>query len=398
LGGFFTSLKFYALFANRSRFSLQSFLRRLRRRKKGFSPQNHKGVSTISLKIIRLVSQSGLKIKFIFLLEKICAISKICEKTSKAFRKNKKIQVICNEMKTLISIIGTTGIGKTKLAIEIAKHFDTEIISCDSRQFFREMKIGTATPSSEELAEVPHHFIGNLSVEDYYSIGQYEKDSLQKIAELFKRHDVLVLVGGSMMYEKAVIEGLNDLPEANEENQRKLEKIFNEEGIETLQNMLKELDSEYYQTVDKDNPRRLFRAIDIIWQTGKTYTENISSQLKKRDFKVIRIGIEAPRETIYERINQRVDKMMEDGLLDEAKNLIQYKNLVPLQTVGYTELFKYFDGTWTLDFAIEEIKKNSRRFAKRQLTWYRKEENINWVNFENSLQESLSLLQNNVKM
>lgn len=235
-------------------------------------------------------------------------------------------------------------------------------------------------------------------MEDYYSIGQYEKDSLQKIAELFKRHDVLVLVGGSMMYEKAVIEGLNDLPEANEENQRKLEKIFNKEGIETLQNMLKELDSEYYQTVDKDNPRRLFRAIDIIWQTGKTYSENISSQLKKRDFKVTRIGIEAPRETIYERINERVDKMMEDGLLDEAKNLFQYKNLVPLQTVGYTELFKYFDGTWTLDFAIEEIKKNSRRFAKRQLTWYRKEENINWVNFENSFEESLSLLQNNVKM
>ena len=162
--------------------------------------------------------------------------------------------------------------------------------------------------------------------------------------------------------------------------------------------MLKELDSEYYQTVDKDNPRRLFRAIDIVWQTGKTYTENISSQLKKRDFKVLRIGIEAPRETIYERINQRVDKMMKDGLLDEAKNLFQYKNLVPLQTVGYTELFKHFDGTWTLDFAIEEIKKNSRRFAKRQLTWYRKEQNIYWVNFENSLQESLSLLQNNVKM
>ena len=180
--------------------------------------------------------------------------------------------------------------------------------------------------------------------------------------------------------------------------EREIEEIFNEEGIETLQNMLKELDSEYYQTVDRDNPRRLFRAIDIIWQTGETYTENISSQLKKRDFKVIRIGIKAPREKIYERINQRVDKMMEDGLLDEAKNLFQYKNLVPLQTVGYTELFKCFDGTWTLDFAIEEIKKNSRRFAKRQLTWYRKEENINWVNFENSFEESLSLLQNNVKM
>ena len=299
-------------------------------------------------------------------------------------------------MKTIISIIGTTGIGKTKLSVEIAKRFSTEIISCDSRQFFREMKIGTAAPSHEELAEVPHHFIGNLSVEDYYSIGQYEKDALQKIEELFQKHDILVLVGGSMMYEKAVIEGLNDLPEANEENQKKLEKIFNEEGIEKLQKMLEDLDSKYYKIVDKDNPRRLFRAIDIIWQTGKTYSENISSQIKKRDFKVIRIGIEAPREIIYERINQRVDKMLEDGLLEEAQSLIQFRNLVPLQTVGYTELFKYFDGIWTLDFAVEEIKKNSRRFAKRQLTWYRKEENINWVNFENSLQESLSLLNNNV--
>ena len=294
-------------------------------------------------------------------------------------------------MKKLISIIGTTGIGKTKLAIEIAKHFETEIISCDSRQFFKEMNIGTATPSPEELAEVPHHFIGNLSVQDYYSIGQYEKEAIQKIEELFQKHDIVILVGGSMMYEKAVIEGLHDLPEANEDNQMKVEQILEEDGIEKLQNILQDLDPEYFNKVDKDNPRRLFRAIDIIWQTGKSYTQNISEQMNQRDFEVIRIGLQAPRETIYERINQRVDLMVENGLLKEAESLIPFKNNLALQTVGYSELFKYFDGTWTLDFALEEIKKNSRRFAKRQLTWYRKEENINWVNFENSVQESLSL-------
>ena len=309
-------------------------------------------------------------------------------------RKNQEISAV----KKLISIIGTTGIGKTKLAIELAKHFGTEIISCDSRQFFREMKIGTATPSAEELAEVPHHFIGNLSVQDYYSIGQFEKDAIQKIENLFTRHNVVILVGGSMMYEKSVIEGLNELPEANEENQQKLEKIFREEGIEALQKILENLDPEYFNIVDRDNPRRLFRAIDIIWQTGKTYTENISEQVKKRDFEVIRIGIEAPRETIYERINLRVDKMLEQGLAEEVKSLLPYRNLISLRTVGYTELFRYFDGEWTLDFAVEEIKKNSRRFAKRQLTWYRKETDIHWVNFENSVQESLSLLSNlNIK-
>ncbi len=300
-------------------------------------------------------------------------------------------------MKTLISIVGTTGIGKTKLAIEIAKHFKAEIISCDSRQFFREMKIGTATPSDEELSQVKHYFIGNLSVQEYYSIGQYELDALKKLEEIFENHNVAVLVGGSMMYEKAVIEGLNDLPEANEEHQQKLQKIWDEEGLEKIQELLKNLDEDYYNIVDKDNPRRLLRAIDVIWQTGKKYSELISEPKSKRNFNVIRIGIEAPREKIYERINLRVDKMMEDGLLDEVKMLRQaqhdkVKELVPLQTVGYTELFKFFDGEWDLDFAISEIKKNSRRFAKRQLTWYRKEENIHWVNFENPLQESLSLL------
>lgn len=296
-------------------------------------------------------------------------------------------------VKTLISIIGTTGIGKTKLAIQLAKHFRTEIISCDSRQFFREMKIGTATPSLEELAEVPHHFIGQLSVQDYYSIGQFEKEADQKIAELFQLNDVVILVGGSMMYEKAVIRGLNDLPQANDDHQKKLTGIWENHGIEALQNLLEALDPQYYAMVDRNNSRRLLRAIDIIWQTGKTYTENIAAQVKQKNFQVVRIGIEAPREIIYEKINHRVDVMMDDGLLQEAQQLMNFRNLVALQTVGYTELFRYFDGEWTLDFAIEEIKKNSRRFAKRQLTWYRKEEDIHWVNFQNSLEESLSLLQ-----
>lgn len=295
-------------------------------------------------------------------------------------------------MKTLLSIVGTTGIGKTRLAIDLAKYFRTEIISCDSRQFFKEMKIGTASPSAEELAEVPHHFVGNLSVQDYYSIGQFELDAFAKIEELFQKYDIVILVGGSMMYEKAVIEGLNELPEANTENQQKLNGIWKNEGFEKLQQMLENLDEEYYNIVDKDNPRRILRAIDVIWQTGKKYSELISVPKKERNFNVIRIGIEAPRENIYERINLRVDKMLENGLLEEVKGLYDFKNLISLKTVGYTEIFNYIDENWELDFAVSEIKKNSRRFAKRQLTWYRNEENISWVNYENSFSESLSLL------
>lgn len=294
--------------------------------------------------------------------------------------------------KTLISIIGSTGIGKTKLAIEMAKHFGTEIISCDSRQFFKEMKIGTATPTDEELAQAKHHFIGHLSVQDYYSIGQYEEDALGKIEEIFEEKDFAVLVGGSMMYEKAVVEGLNDLPEANAENQEKLQKILDEEGLEKLQEILKNLDEEYYNVVHKENPRRLLRAIDVIWQTGRKYSEIIAEPKHKRDFKVVRIGITAPREIIYERINLRVDKMLENGLIDEVKSLTEYQKLVPLQTVGYTEIFKYLEGSLDLDFAIEEIKKNSRRYAKRQETWNRKVENVTWLPYDYSEEQLHAIL------
>lgn len=281
--------------------------------------------------------------------------------------------------KTLISVVGPTGIGKTRLAIDLAKHFQTEIISCDSRQFFKGMEIGTAAPSAEELAEAPHHFIGNLSVQEYYSIGQYEEDALKKLNELFKDHDIVILVGGSMMYEKALIEGLNDLPEADEDNQKKLHEILENEGIEKLQEILKELDPEYFEVVDFHNHRRLLRAIDVIWQTNKKYSEQIAVSQDSRDFNTIRIGIEAPREELYDRINRRVDMMMENGLLEEAKSLEEYKDLTALKTVGYSELFKYFDGEWDLDFAVSEIKKNSRRYAKRQLTWYRKADDIHYL-------------------
>lgn len=296
-------------------------------------------------------------------------------------------------MKNLISVVGPTGIGKTRLAIDLAQHFNTEVISCDSRQFFKEMKIGTAAPSEEELAEAPHHFIGNLSVEDYYSIGQYEEDALQKLNELFKDHDTVILVGGSMMYEKALIEGLHDLPEANAENQEKLQEIFDHDGIEKLQEILKELDPEYFNVVDLHNHRRLLRAIDIIWQTDKKYSEHIAVSQNGRDFNVIRIGIEAPREELYDRINRRVDIMMEKGLLDEVKGLEKFKGLTAMNTVGYAELFKYFDGEWDLDFAVSEIKKNSRRYAKRQLTWYRKADDIHYLQLGYSQKDFEDLLE-----
>ncbi|GGG46754.1 tRNA dimethylallyltransferase [Epilithonimonas arachidiradicis] len=256
------------------------------------------------------------------------------------------------------------------------------------------MRIGTAMPTDEELAEARHHFVANLSVKDYYSIGQYEVDALKKLDEIFAEKDIAIMVGGSGMYEKAVVEGMNNLPEANAENQQKLLSLWENDGLEALQKLLEELDPNYFSIVDKDNPRRLLRAIDIIWQTGKTYTENLSSPKEKRSFETIRIGIDAPREVIYERINLRVDKMIENGLLEEARGLITDRDKVALQTVGYSELFRYFDGEWNLDFAIDEIKKNSRRYAKRQITWNKKLENVNWLNYDNSMQEALSLLSN----
>ncbi|MGY5551401.1 tRNA (adenosine(37)-N6)-dimethylallyltransferase MiaA [Riemerella anatipestifer] len=296
--------------------------------------------------------------------------------------------------RTLISVVGPTGIGKTELAIKIAQFFGTEILSCDSRQFFKEMPIGTAAPSKEELAVVLHHFIGHLSITEDYSIGRYEKEALALLDKLFQQYKVVVMVGGSGMYEKAVVEGLNDLPEANEDYIKELEQILNKEGIEALQKQLEAQDEAYYQQVDKDNPRRLIRALDIIKQTGKPYSEIIAETKPKRDFNTIRIVLTAPREIIYERINQRVDRMLEKGLLDEVKGLLQYQDRVALNTVGYTELFNYLNGDWELDFAVSEIKKNSRRYAKRQMTWNRKLPRLIELSHQYSNEELVSLLNN----
>lgn len=296
-------------------------------------------------------------------------------------------------VKTLFSIIGPTGIGKTRLAIQAAQLLGTEILSCDSRQFYREMKIGTAVPTAAELAEAPHHFIGNLSVNDYYSLGQYETEALGVLSEIFAKHDFAVLVGGSGMYEKALTEGLNDLPEANTEIQAELAEIFQQQGIEKLQEMLQERDPDYFNIVDKENPRRLLRALDIIQQTGRTYTANISSPQSSRNFKVIRVGIDAPRETVYERINFRVEQMLRAGLLEEAKNLLPYRHLTALNTVGYSELFDHFDGNCDLKTAVEAIKRNSRRYAKRQMTWNRKLKEVHWLPFGYSDSDLISLMQ-----
>lgn len=280
--------------------------------------------------------------------------------------------------RNLIIITGPTAIGKTGLAVFIAKFLKTEIISFDSRQFYKEMKIGTAVPTDEERAEVPHHFIQNLSIHQDYTVGDFEKDALQKLEELFQKHDTVVMVGGSGMFEKAVTEGLDEFPEIDKSIREELNQEFENQGIEPLQNELQQVDPEYFEQVDINNPVRIIRALEIYRGTGKPFSSFRKKQTAPRNFNLIKIGLELPREEIYERINRRVDLMMEEGLLEEVQSLYEFKHLNSLQTVGYKELFDYLDGKTELDFAVDEIKKNTRRYAKRQLTWYRKDENIKW--------------------
>ncbi len=276
--------------------------------------------------------------------------------------------------KTLVVLVGPTAIGKTALSIDIAKALNTEIISCDSRQFFSEMKIGTAPPSPEELNAVKHHFIGHLSVKDEYSVGTFEKDALQLLDTLFEERNTVLMVGGSGLYVNAVVRGLDEFPNVDPAIREELKK----EPLEKLQSLLKEKDPEYYESVDINNPQRLIRALEIAIGTGKPYSYYRKQKHTERPFKSIIIGLNTEREQLYNRINKRVDLMMEAGLLEEAKQLHPLKHLNALQTVGYRELFEHFDGTIDLKTAIEEIKKNSRRFAKRQLTWFKKTENIVW--------------------
>ena len=283
--------------------------------------------------------------------------------------------------KFLITVIGPTAIGKTVLAIEVAKHFKCEIISADSRQFFKEMTIGTAVPSAEELADVPHHFIQNIHIVEDYSVGCFERDALAKLEELFSTNDFAVMVGGSGLYIDAVLKGFDDFPDIDPAIRQQLIADFEAKGIEYLQSELERLDPVHYQNVAKENPQRLMRALEVCLGTGRPYSSFLNIKKNSRGFTPIIIGLEAEREVMYDRINRRVDIMVQQGLIDEAKNLYPHRQLNALQTVGYRELFSHFDGEITLDFALEEIKKNTRRFAKRQLTWFKRTEGAAWFDF-----------------
>ena len=299
---------------------------------------------------------------------------------------------------TLITIVGPTAIGKTALSIELAKHFNADIISCDSRQFYKEMTIGTAVPEKHELAAAKHHFIQNRGIFEDYNVGDFEKDALKKLDELFKKNAIQIMVGGSGLYVDAVLKGLDYFPKVDKTIREKLNKTLEEKGLTHLQNQLKALDIETYNNIAIDNLQRVIRALEICIGTETPYSTYKNKPKTKRNFNSIKIGLTADRDIIYNRINQRVDLMMANGLLDEAKSLYEFKHLNALQTVGYRELFSFFNGEFDKDFAISEIKKNTRRFAKRQLTWFRKDGAIIWFDFKTSKNEILKELNNKINL
>ncbi|RYC52888.1 tRNA (adenosine(37)-N6)-dimethylallyltransferase MiaA [Flagellimonas olearia] len=300
--------------------------------------------------------------------------------------------------KVLIAVVGPTAIGKTALGILLAKHFKSEIVSADSRQFFKEMEIGTAVPSSEELKAVPHHFIQHKSIFEPYSVGDFEKETIALLNALFQKMDVAIMVGGSGLYVDAVVSGLDEFPDVDPKTRESLNERLEKEGLKSLQDELKKRDPAYYHIVDLENPHRLIRALEVCITANKPYSSFLNQNKPQRAFKTLYVGIEAPRETIYERINTRVDLMMEAGLLEEAKKLHPHKHLNALQTVGYKELFEYLDGHCSLEIAVSEIKKNTRRFAKRQLTWLRKNENILWVNHDTKPTDILTAVSDQLKI
>lgn len=296
----------------------------------------------------------------------------------------------------LLAVQGPTASGKTRVAIELAKHFKTVIISCDSRQFFAELKIGAAPPSSAELAEVTHYFIHHLSINDDYNAGAFERQALLLLKELFKTHEIVIMVGGSGLYADAVLKGFDDLPKADATLRASLQQKLETEGIESLQNDLRQKDPVYFQKVDKDNAHRLIRALEVIEQTGKPYSEMRGNAKSNRDFDSINLVMDLPRDILYERINNRADAMMALGLEAEARELLKYRSVQALNTVGYKELFAYFDGELELPEAIHLIKQNTRRFAKRQLTWLRRDKNAVWISPE-KIDEMKSLVEERMK-
>jgi tRNA dimethylallyltransferase len=301
-------------------------------------------------------------------------------------------------MKYLITIVGPTAIGKTSLSITLAQHYGCEIISCDSRQFFKEMSIGTAVPSKEELSSAPHHFIHNKSIFENYTVGDFEKEAISKLDELYKTSNFAILVGGSGLYVDAILKGFDEFPEIENSVREQVNSDYEKLGINYLQQKLQELDSDYFDTISLENPQtlqnpqRMMRFVEVCIGSGKPYSSFMNKEKNTRNFTPIIIGLEAERGIIYDRINQRVEIMISKGLLAEAEKVYPNKNLNALQTVGYRELFNYFEGKITLEFAIEEIKKNTRRFAKRQLTWFKRNENTKWFDYSTDIKKIIEFI------
>lgn len=298
----------------------------------------------------------------------------------------------------LISVVGPTAIGKTRLAIDLAKYFQTEIISCDSRQFFKEMKIGTAVPEPAELEQVTHHFIQHKSIFEPYSVGDFEREAIHLLSQLFENQEVVIMVGGSGLYADAVTNGLDDFPEVSEEIRNNLNEEYQQKGISFLQEMLKKLDEEHFLRVDTQNPQRMIRALEVCLASGKPYSSFLHKNTPQRTFQTLTIGLTSDRDTVYQRINQRVEQMLEKGLIAEVQKLIPHKKLNALQTVGYRELFDFFEGKTSLSFAIEEIKKNTRRFAKRQYTWFGKNKETQWFDYQYDINQIIAFIEKNQKV
>ena len=285
-------------------------------------------------------------------------------------------------MPSLLVLIGPTGVGKTELSLRLAERYHTCIVSADSRQLYADLKIGTAAPTPEQLARVKHYLVGTLQLTDYYSAARYEEEVMKLLPRIFAEHPVVVLTGGSMMYVDAVCKGIDDIPTVDDDTRRFLLQRYEEEGLERLCAELKLLDPEYYAEVDLRNPKRVIHALEICYMTGKTYTSFRTRQVKERPFRMVKVGLTRDREELYRRINLRVDQMMADGLLEEARRVYPYRALNSLNTVGYKELFKYLDGEWTLDFAVEKIKQNSRIYSRKQMTWFKRDADIRWFHPE----------------
>lgn len=281
--------------------------------------------------------------------------------------------------KTLKVIIGPTGVGKTAYALQLAEQYGCPILNADSRQIYRDIPIGTAAPTAEEQARVKHYFVGTLGLEDYYSAAQYEQDAMALLTNLFAEHDTLVMAGGSMMYIDAVCNGIDDIPTVDDETRALLKTRYEQEGLEPLVAELRLLDPEYYDICDKRNPKRVVHALEICYMTGRTFTSFRVRKQVQRPFEIEKIALNRPRPELFDRINRRVDLMMEEGLLDEVRRVLPYRQCNSLNTVGYKELFKYLDGEWTLDFALDKIRRNSRVYAKKQLTWFKKDAGVRWL-------------------